>query len=922
MKAKRHSSTIIEESVIIERIARIVSSVRAAKPDYVGLAQELEQAIQFDVLGIVLLRYDRAAVRIVTCQREGDQWVTSFHQHPFEDSMLQQICRSEAPELVLKQCPQGLDGLPSTHGDALSRYHQLRSIIIAPLVVDGRILGALELGSIDIHTYDDQECQRVVRAVARVLASAIEGAQHGGNVAIQDRQRKALRQVSRSLTSIEMDLPAILRQVVTGIAQSLTVASAIFMYDRRKQVLTLSAQAGLNETVLEQLIGSGLPVRETCMISQTVMRRKAYVAQDIITDEQFPASSAFFSALSVRSVFSHPLYTENAIYGALLLCSSEAGGFTPLKQDILSLFASQATIAIHNGILLEATHQRYRFQQLFDQLDCVFRQEETRQLAGQATEQALSPDEQLFEELQLFKQLRLMSREVFGVSLHSLLGLVSRGLLTQDELNLQAALSAYRRETVEDISTVIEDTSGIEASDFEQSIPFVDTLSVLTQTTQSALTNAGRLGEISSLTEQLKQSGHCVNDAWFVLDTQNVCTYMNPAAEAFCNMHLDEMEVAHTARRLNYPSGQGVDLPIEQVLEHVWPCVRNVTEVREYLRHMVYESVAPRDVQCVLLTEAMPPGSPSHSGYIPHVNALPGDRYYQFTCYPLYDHEKRLAARALQVQDMTQQAREKINIDTLLSSVSHDLRTPLTTIKAATSGLLQTDIAWSMQDRLEMLEDIDREADHLTVLVSALVELSRIKMGALNLEKEWCDMREIVNGAIDRVERILSGREVLVRVCTKLPLAYVDHKQIGQVFYNLIENASRRSPEHAQIEVLLQVVDDDGERLQAQVIDLGNSVPEHERQSIFESYYRLRSHGSGLGLAICKGIIEAHGGDIWVEERRPGNEASTPAEGACFTFTVPVSPFYPSLSSEKTVIDASLEERVRRKRKLPQAGEL
>jgi signal transduction histidine kinase/GAF domain-containing protein len=920
VKAKRHSSTIIEESVIIERIARIVSSVRAAKPDYVGLAQELEQAIQFDVLGIVLLRYDRAAVRIVSCQREGGRWITSFHQHPFEDSMLQQIYRSEIPELVLKQCPQGLDGLPSTHGDALSRYHQLQSIIIAPLVVDGRILGALELGSIDIHTYDDQECQRIVKAVARVLASAIEGAQHGGNVAIQDRQRKALRQVSRSLTSREMDLPAILHQIVTGIAQSLNVASAIFMYDRRKQVLTLPAQAGLNETVLEQLVGNGLPIRETCMISQTIMRRKAFVAQDIITNEQFPASSAFFSALSVRSVFSHPLYTENAVYGALLLCSSEAGGFTPLKQDILSLFASQATIAIHNGILLEAAHQRYRFQQLFDQLDRIFRQEETKQLADQATEQTLSPDEQLFEELQLFKQLRLMSKEVFGVSLHSLLGLVSRGLLTQDELDLQAALSVHRRDAAEDISTVVEDTSGIEASDFEQSTPFVDTLSVLTQTTRSALTNAGRLGEISSLTEQLKQSGHRVNDAWFVLDTQNVCTYMNPAAEAFCNMHLDEMETAHSARRLNYPSGQGVDLPIEQVLEHVWPYVRNTTEVREYLRHVVHESTAPRDVQCVLLTEAMPPGSPSRSGYIPHVSALPGDRYYQFTCYPLYNHEKRLAARALQVRDMTQQVREKINIDTLLSSVSHDLRTPLTTIKAATSGLLQTDISWSMQDRLEMLEDIDRETDHLTVLVSALVELSRIKMGALNLEKEWCDIREIVNGAIDKVERILSGREVLVRACTKLPLVHVDHKQIGQVFYNLIENATRRSPEHAQIEVLLQVVDG-GEKLQAQVIDLGNSVPEPERQRIFESYYRLRSHGSGLGLAICKGIIEAHGGDIWVEERRPGNESATPA-GACFTFTVPVSPFYPSPSSEKAVVDASFEERGRRKRKLPQARKL
>ncbi|HEY7416813.1 MAG TPA: ATP-binding protein, partial [Ktedonobacteraceae bacterium] len=513
-----------------------------------------------------------------------------------------------------------------------------------------------------------------------------------------------------------------------------------------------------------------------------------------------------------------------------------------------------------------------------------------------------------------------MSREVFGVSLHSLLGLVSSGLLTQEELDLQATLSAHRQETEEDAPGVVEDASGIEAVDFEQNIPLGDTLSVLTQTTQSALMNAGRLGEISSLTEQLKQAGHCVNDAWFILDPQNICTYMNPAAEAFCNMHLDEMEIAYTTRRLNYPSGQGVDLPIEQVLEHIWSYVRNANEVQEYLRCLIYEAASLRDVQCVLLTEVVPVNSLSRSGYIPHLNALPNDRYYQFTCYPLYDHDKRLAARALQVQDITQQVREKINIDTLLSSVSHDLRTPLTTIKAAASGLLQADISWSVEDRLEMLEDIDRETDHLTVLVNALVELSRIKMGALNLEKEWCDICEIVNGAIDRVERILSGREVFVRALTKLPLAYIDHRQIGQVFYNLIENASRRSPERAPIEVLLQVVDDDGEKLQVQVIDQGNTVPEHERQRIFESYYRLRSHGNGLGLAICKGIIEAHGGDIWVEERHPDTGALTYV-GTCFTFILPISPFYPSLS-EKATVDASLDVRDQLNKKSPQARDL
>ncbi len=913
MKARKHSSTI-EESAIIELIARIVSSVRATKPDYALLAEELAQAIQFDVFGVVLLRYDRAAVRIVACQRESGRWVASYHQHPFIDSKLQQICQTESPELLVHHCLHGLDGPPSDQGDALSRYHQLRSTIIAPLIVEGRILGTLELGSTDAYTYDDQECQRVVSAVARVLASAIEGAQLGGSAAIQDKQREALRLVSRSLTS-KMDLPIILRQIVTGIAESLNVASAIFMYNRRKQVLTLVAQAGLDETILERLLVDDLPIRETCIVSQTVLRRRqSFVAHDITNDEHFPDSGVFFSSLGMRSIFSHPLYTENAIYGALLLCSPESGGFTPLKIDILSLFASQATIAIHNGMLLEAARQRQRFQLLIERFDQNCQQEETRPV-DDTEEQAPSDEERLLTELQLLKQVRAMSRDIFGVSLHSLLNFISRNILTRDELDLHAALFAPQQ-AVEDDSMKVDSLSGAVSSDLEQRVPLVDTLSVLMETAESALMNAGRLGAISSLTEQLKQSGHGVNDAWFILDPQNNCTYMNSAAEAFRNMHLDEMETTSTTRLLKFPSGEGVDLSIEQVLKHIWPYMRNAGEIQEYLRCILYESTSLRDVRCVLASEALPAHAPQNN-YVPRTDSLPTDRHYQLTCYPLYDSYQRLAANALQVRDVTQQVREKTNIDTLLSSVSHDLRTPLTTVKAATSGLLQVDMAWSEQDRLEMLEDIDRETDHLIVLVNALVDLSRIKMGALILEKEWCDICEVMNGAIDKVERILAGREVCVHILSKLPLVYVDHGQIEQVLYNLIENACRRSPDRAYIEVVLQVIEGDGEILQVHVMDQGTIIPEHERQRIFESYYQLRSYGNGLGLAICKGIIEAHQGDMRVEARHV-DDGSLPYSGACFTFTLPVSPHYPPLSG-RTMVDILPDERDHQGKIPPQA---
>ena len=113
--------------------------------------------------------------------------------------------------------------------------------------------------------------------------------------------------------------------------------------------------------------------------------------------------------------------------------------------------------------------------------------------------------------------------------------------------------------------------------------------------------------------------------------------------------------------------------------------------------------------------------------------------------------------------------RDEKNRSALLSSVSHDLRTPLTTIKAAVTGLLQTGVIWDEQDRRAMLEDIDSETDHLTVLINALVELSRIEMGALILEKEWCDIIEIVHGALPKLHRVLANRPVRTQFNHRYP---------------------------------------------------------------------------------------------------------------------------------------------------------
>src|SRR5947207_1752258 len=288
-----------EQSAIVERVARIVSRVRGAKPDYARLAAELEPAIPFDVFGMALLRHDREAVRVVVCTHEADGWIAHYHQHPLKDSMVENILQlsgtvqyqkytdktesepSLAPDapraqdlanIEIRNYPEGLDGSPAQSGDALSGRPYLRSTLIAPLVVEDQILGSLELGSTRINAYADEALQRLISAVARVLAAAIESAQVRGSVEIQDRKRKELKNVSSALAS-EMDLSMILSRIVVGIAKALDVSSAIITLDQRRGSLKLVAQYGLDSVVLKQIVEREIALTEQAIIGFTLHRR-------------------------------------------------------------------------------------------------------------------------------------------------------------------------------------------------------------------------------------------------------------------------------------------------------------------------------------------------------------------------------------------------------------------------------------------------------------------------------------------------------------------------------------------------------------------------------------------------------------------------------------------------------------------------
>lgn len=215
----------------------------------------------------------------------------------------------------------------------------------------------------------------------------------------------------------------------------------------------------------------------------------------------------------------------------------------------------------------------------------------------------------------------------------------------------------------------------------------------------------------------------------------------------------------------------------------------------------------------------------------------------------------------------------------LLAAVSHDLRTPLASIRIAATGLLQNHLRSDEDARRELLEMIDTEAARLARLVNNLLDLSRIEAGVLRPEKEWRDLQEVVARAVDHTHDRLRSHRVDVDVPADLPLVPLDFTEIEDVLVNLLDNAVRHSPESTTIRISAAQRDHE---VVVQIENEGPPIPLDATGQIFDRFYRVQRdrRGLGLGLAICKGLVEAHGGRIWVE--RPGEP------GARFAFTLPL----------------------------------
>jgi two-component system sensor histidine kinase KdpD len=223
----------------------------------------------------------------------------------------------------------------------------------------------------------------------------------------------------------------------------------------------------------------------------------------------------------------------------------------------------------------------------------------------------------------------------------------------------------------------------------------------------------------------------------------------------------------------------------------------------------------------------------------------------------------------------------------LLSAVSHDLRTPLAAITGAVSTLRHQFSALSGEQRGELLTDIHDEARRLERLVANLLDMTRVESGSLRVQREWIPLEEVVGTALSRLDRVLTGRPVHVALADGLPLLAVDPLLFEQVLVNLVENAAKYTPAQSPIDIGAR---QDGDSTVIEVSDRGPGIPPGDEQRVFEKFYRgghTAVAGAGLGLAICKGIVEAHGGTVAVSNRVEG--------GATFRIVLPKTADEPSI---------------------------
>ncbi len=236
----------------------------------------------------------------------------------------------------------------------------------------------------------------------------------------------------------------------------------------------------------------------------------------------------------------------------------------------------------------------------------------------------------------------------------------------------------------------------------------------------------------------------------------------------------------------------------------------------------------------------------------------------------------------LNVRDITREREQEEQRSTFISVISHELQTPIAIIKGYASTLARTDAMLDPEALRSRLLAVEEETDRLNKLVGNLLYASRIQAGGLQMEIAPLDLARLVQGVVRRLRAKSPDCSVTLDIPLQLPTVIADRDRIEEVLQNLLDNAIKYSPQHPTVTVTCRAT---GDEVVVSVSDAGIGISLRDQEQIFHRFQRIGNHltstspGAGLGLYICRAIVEAHGGQIWVE--------STLHEGSTFSFSLP-----------------------------------
>jgi PAS domain S-box-containing protein len=285
-----------------------------------------------------------------------------------------------------------------------------------------------------------------------------------------------------------------------------------------------------------------------------------------------------------------------------------------------------------------------------------------------------------------------------------------------------------------------------------------------------------------------------------------------------------------------------------------------------------------------------------------------GIRHLEFSFFPIWDEQGQSLGWGGLLQDITDMREQTAWKLELLSVLSHDIRTPLATLKGHATALLANYQGWSDEMVIEFLEAINRSVDELVHQVDRNLALTRVESGRLGLRPEAVTVESIVNQALERAAGVLREMPVEVEIPGDIPRVRVDPARTEEILMNLLENAVRFNPPDKPLIIRAH---SDSSRVQISLIDHGPGVPLDRQQKIFEKYERQQGleGGTGLGLFISRKIAEAQGGKIWVTSPPQGAQS-----GAQFTFTVPIMPEKVQSKPVEKAVDKAATDPLKRKK--------